>query len=256
MFYYFKHLFLKRNSACLTERTVFLCTWRYAQCRYTTCASIQMSLPAEHGSEFVLPGQAAQRKASRGHARQGKPSRCVGQARRERCPLVLNNTVYITPYSMNDDGWTMVSNHNSKRYGIGQNMCHLAHHAFCIEIYTCNKHPSSFYYSFPPVPDICQRTGSALVQMTVCRLIGTMPLSAPMLEYCLLEQTPAKFGPEYNRFHFWKCILNAVCEISAILPREEMSWEKGERESWSICANPQFKIYIIQQCIIWRHSPL
>ena len=50
----------------------------------------------EHGSGFVLPGQAAQRKASRGDARQDKPSCCVGQARREKCPLVLKNTVIYT----------------------------------------------------------------------------------------------------------------------------------------------------------------
>ena len=60
---------------------------------YYLCEQLDVVTGREHGSGFVLPGQAAQRKASRGDARRGKPSRCVGQARRERCPLVLKNTV-------------------------------------------------------------------------------------------------------------------------------------------------------------------
>ena len=60
---------------------------------YYLSKQLDVATGREHGSGFVLPGQAAQRKASRGDARQGKPSRCVGQARRERCPLVLKNTV-------------------------------------------------------------------------------------------------------------------------------------------------------------------
>ena len=94
MFYYFKHLFLLRNTACLTEKNgilmhLVLCTMPL----YYLSEQPDVATGREHGSGFVLPGQAAQRKASRGDARQGKPSRCVGQARRERCPLVLKNTV-------------------------------------------------------------------------------------------------------------------------------------------------------------------
>ena len=59
------------------------------------CEQPDVASGREHGSGFVLPDQAAQRKASRGDARQDKPSRCVGQARRERCPLVLKNTVVV-----------------------------------------------------------------------------------------------------------------------------------------------------------------
>ena len=59
---------------------------------YYLCEQPDDATGREHWSCFVLPGQAAQRKASQGDARQGKSSRCVGQARRERCPLVLKNT--------------------------------------------------------------------------------------------------------------------------------------------------------------------
>ena len=60
---------------------------------YYLCEQPDVASGREYGSGFVLSGQAAQRKASRGDARQDKPSRCVGQARRERCPPVLKNTV-------------------------------------------------------------------------------------------------------------------------------------------------------------------
>ena len=88
------HLFLLRNTACLTEKNgilmhLALCTMPL----YYLSEQPDVATGREHGSGFVLPGQAAQRRASRGDARQGKPSRCVGQARRERCPLVLKNTV-------------------------------------------------------------------------------------------------------------------------------------------------------------------
>ena len=97
MFYYFKHLFLLRNTTFLTEKNgilmhLALCTMPL----YYLSEQPDVATGREHGSGLVLPGQAAQRKASRGDARQGKSSRCVGQARRERCPLVLKNTVPLT----------------------------------------------------------------------------------------------------------------------------------------------------------------
>ena len=84
------------NTACLTEKNgilmhLVLCTMPL----YYLSEQLDVATGREHGSGFVLPGQATQRKASRGDARQGKPSRCVGQARRERCPLVLKNTVPV-----------------------------------------------------------------------------------------------------------------------------------------------------------------
>ena len=106
MFYYFKHLFLLRNTAFLTEKNgilmhLVLCTMPL----YYLSEKPDVATGREHGSRFVWPGQAAQRKASRGDARQGKPSRCVGQARRERCPLVLKNTVCL---AMLLKGWWAV----------------------------------------------------------------------------------------------------------------------------------------------------
>ena len=49
---------------------------------------------------------------------------------------------------------------------------------------------TTFYYlyginSSPPSVTYMRRwTGSALVQIMACRLVGTKPLSEPMLEYC------------------------------------------------------------------------
>ena len=61
-----------------------------------------------------------------------------------------------------------------------------------------------------------QWTGSALVQIMACRLIGAKPLSEPMLTYCQLdlwEQTSVKFKSKYKTFHSWnfkwKCRLRS-----------------------------------------------
>ena len=116
MFYYFKHLFLLRNTACLTEKNgilmhLALCTMPL----YYLSEQPDVATGREHGFGFVLPGQAAQRKASRGDARQGKPSRCVGQARRERCPLVLKNTVYKQRVLM----------HGHQGWNVRHGLCHI-----------------------------------------------------------------------------------------------------------------------------------
>ena len=50
---------------------------------------------------------------------------------------------------------------------------------------------------------------SALVQITVCRLLGAKPLSKPMQDYCQLdpwEQTSVKFLSKYQTVHSLKCI--------------------------------------------------
>ena len=49
----------------------------------------------------------------------------------------------------------------------------------------------------------------SLVQMTTCRLIGTKPLSEPMLPYYQLdlkEHISVKFHLKFKSFHSWKCI--------------------------------------------------
>ena len=63
----------------------------------------------------------------------------------------------------------------------------------------------------------------SLVQIMACCLVGTKPLSGPMLEYCLLypwEQTSVEFQSEFKHFHsrkcIWKCRLqNGVYFVSA-----------------------------------------
>ena len=85
---------MQRNTPSLTEKNgilMHLALWTIPL--HCLCGQPDVATGREHGSGFVLPGQAAQDKTSRGDARQDKPSRCVGQARRERCPLVLKNTV-------------------------------------------------------------------------------------------------------------------------------------------------------------------
>ena len=50
-----------------------------------------------------------------------------------------------------------------------------------------------------------QWTGSALVQIMTCRLVGAKPLPEPMLVYCQLNPQ-VKFKSRYKTFHSWKCI--------------------------------------------------
>ena len=57
--------------------------------------------------------------------------------------------------------------------------------------------------SFPPVPYIRQGTGSVLLQVITCRLIGAKPLPEPMLTYCQLdpsEQTAMNFESKSKTF--------------------------------------------------------
>ena len=75
--------------------------------------------------------------------------------------------------------------------------------------------------SSPPSAGYMRRwTGSVLVQIMDCRLVGAKPLSEPMLEYCQLgpcEQTSVKFELKYKFFHprkwIWKCRLRHDCTI-------------------------------------------
>ena len=62
-----------------------------------------------------------------------------------------------------------------------------------------------------PTSDAYMRrwTGSALVKIMACRLVGAKPLYELMLEYCQLdpcEQTSVKFESRYKTFHPWKRI--------------------------------------------------
>ena len=58
----------------------------------------------------------------------------------------------------------------------------------------------------------------ALVRIMACRLVGAMPLSEPMLEYCYwLKQISMKFESKFIHFHSRKCSSNVVCEMAAIL---------------------------------------
>ena len=92
----------------------------------------------------------------------------------------------------------------------------------CIEnSHTLNSSP-------PSVSFMCQSIGSALVQITACRLCGTNPLSTPMLGNCQLdpqEQISVNFESKYKTFHSRKCIWKyRLCEMVAILSRER--WVK------------------------------
>ena len=56
---------------------------------------------------------------------------------------------------------------------------------------------------------MCQWTGSSLVQVMACHLIGAKPLPEPMLVYCQpdsWEQISMKFESEFCHFHSRKCI--------------------------------------------------
>ena len=56
-----------------------------------------------------------------------------------------------------------------------------------------------------------QWNGSAFVQIMACSLLGTKPLSKPMLDYCQLdswEQISVKFELEFYHFHSRKCTRN------------------------------------------------
>ena len=68
----------------------------------------------------------------------------------------------------------------------------------------------AYFNSSPPgAAYMRQWTGSALVQIMACRLVGAKPLPGPMLEYCQLdpcEQTSVNFESKYKTFHSCKSI--------------------------------------------------
>ena len=70
--------------------------------------------------------------------------------------------------------------------------------------------PSWWVNSSPPSAAYMRWwTGSALVQVMACRLVGAKPSLKPMLVYCQLdhqEQTSMKFESKYKIFHSRKCI--------------------------------------------------
>ena len=56
---------------------------------------------------------------------------------------------------------------------------------------------------------MCEQTRPSFVQIRACRLLGTKPLSEPLLDCCYLdhwEQTWVKFELKYENFHTWKWI--------------------------------------------------
>ena len=78
-------------------------------------------------------------------------------------------------------------------------------------------------------------TGSALVQIMACRLIGAKPLSEPMLEYCYLdpyEQTSVKFESKYKTFHSWKCIWKCRLGNGGHFSRGQ--WVKNQRSPFRV----------------------
>ena len=83
-------------------------------------------------------------------------------------------------------------------------MCHLSGSSLAQEMAWA---VSPFHYLTHPTPPgavyMRQWTGSALVQIMACRLLGTNPLSKPMLGYCQLdpqEQTSVKFQSKYKKW--------------------------------------------------------
>ena len=71
----------------------------------------------------------------------------------------------------------------------------------CLFKYLTHSPPSAAYMR--------QWTGSALVQVMACRLLGPKPLSEPMLTYCQLdpkEHISIIFYLKFKYFHLWKCI--------------------------------------------------
>ena len=70
--------------------------------------------------------------------------------------------------------------------------------------------PESLLNSSPPsAAYMRQWTGSTLVQVMACRLLGAKPLPEPMLTYCQLDswvQISVKFESKFYHFHSWKGI--------------------------------------------------
>ena len=67
-------------------------------------------------------------------------------------------------------------------------------------------------------------TGSSLVQIMACRLLGAKPLPEPMLVYCRLdswEQVSVKFKSEFYHFHSRKCIWKCLSKWQPFCPGED-----------------------------------
>ena len=71
-----------------------------------------------------------------------------------------------------------------------------------------------FDSSPPGAAHMCWWTGSTLVKIMACRLVGAKPLSEPMVVYCQLdswEQISMKFELKFYHFHsrkfIWTCCL-------------------------------------------------
>ena len=75
------------------------------------------------------------------------------------------------------------------------------------------------------VHNMCQQMRSSLLQIMACRLLGAMPFSEPMLNYCQLnpwQQTSVKFESKYHNFHSSKllskcCLQNGSHFVSAAM---------------------------------------
>ena len=86
---------------------------------------------------------------------------------------------------------------------------------FCPDLSVINSSPPSATY-------MRQWTGSALVQIMACCLIGAKPLSKPMLGYCQLdpyEQTSVKSNQNTKLFIHENAFENIVCRMTTILSR-------------------------------------
>ena len=94
-------------------------------------------------------------------------------------------------------------------YWIIYPMCPMPCHAMPCHAMPCHAMPCHIESSTPCATYMRPLIGSALVQIMVCRLIDTKPISKPIHGYCQMEhweQTSVMFESKYKRFHSWKCI--------------------------------------------------
>ena len=84
--------------------------------------------------------------------------------------------------------------------------------------------------SAPSAAFMRQWTGSSLIQVMACRLIGTKPLPERMLGCCQLEyQVSLKLNPGFYNFHY-KCMKLPTALMVAMLSRWDklgLSFNKG-----------------------------
>ena len=81
-------------------------------------------------------------------------------------------------------------------------------------IYIYMHHPAQ---SSPSDAYMRQWIWSALVQIMARRLIGTKPLTKPMLGYCPLRTNFSEIFFQIKQFSFTKMNIKIVCEMTAIL---------------------------------------